>query len=60
MKKQYCVVKYVLAETQSEAVRKSKSISISEVYIHHQWLEKNVNYNMFNSKNSKIGFKNNG
>ena len=56
MKKQYCVVKYVLAESAQEAEKKGRRIRPDEVYIHQAWLEKNKNHNMFEGRERKVGF----
>jgi|WetSurMetagenome_2_1015567.scaffolds.fasta_scaffold16395_5 hypothetical protein len=56
MKKQYCIVKYVMAENANQALNKSKKVPISEIYIHNAWLEKNTDHNMFGEKKKKYGF----
>lgn len=56
MKKQYIVSKYVMADSVAEALKKSKRQPVDEVYVHNAWLEKNVDHNMFDVKNTNIGF----
>lgn len=43
MKKQYIVQKYVMADSVTEALRKSKHMPIHEVFLHNNWFEKSVN-----------------
>lgn len=57
MKKQYFVVKYVMAENTEEAIRKSKKTPIHEVYVHNAWMEKNTENNFFEATKNTIGFK---
>ncbi len=56
MKKQYFVLKVVMAENVIEALNKSRKLSVTEVYIHSGWLEKEKNNNYFEIGRGKIGF----
>lgn len=40
MKKQYIIQKYVMAESVSEAISKSKKLPIHEVFLHNDWFQK--------------------
>ena len=43
-----------------EALKKSRKLPITEVYVHSPWIEKNKDHNYFESKSEKIGFKDAG
>lgn len=55
MKKQYIVQKYVMANSVTEAIKKSKNLPIHEVYVHSDWLSKNTNSNFFGEDPNPIG-----
>lgn len=58
MKKQYLIQKYVLANSVTEAIDKSKNLPIHEVYVHGSWFEKVANYEWNKVDNSNTsGFK---
>lgn len=44
MNKQYIIQKFVMANSVTEAIKKSKSLPIHEVYVHSPWFEKAANF----------------
>lgn len=57
MKKQYIVQKYVMADSAEDAVKKSKSLPIHEVYVHSSWFEKQNAEFFAVAGSSPLGFK---
>ncbi len=53
MKKQYIVQKYVMADNVDEAIKKSRTLPIHEVFVHNNHFEKELNYNFFLSASAK-------
>lgn len=57
MNKQDIVSKYVMANSVTEAVNKSKRMPVHEVYVHNAWFDKAANYAFNFEPQPPSGFK---
>lgn len=56
MKKQYIVQKYVMAESVTEALKKSKTMAVHEVFVHNSWFDK-AGMEFFPNAGKQIGLR---
>lgn len=54
--KQYVILKFVMANSTTEALKKAKKLPVHEVYIHGGWFEKQ-NHEFYGNRPATPGFK---
>ena len=55
MKKLFVVKKYIMAESASEAIRKDKQTPVGDVWVHEDWMKKDIE-GLFSVNEKPIGF----